>query len=401
MVCGVGCLKPNRGPLEKYWSFDPDVIFLNHGSFGATPNLVMEEQNRIRARLESDPVRFFEREAFDLMNEANEKLSNFLNAESDGMTFCQNATSGVNTVLRSLILNQGDEIIIPNHSYQACWNAIDFVASRWGAKVIVVNLPFRCESEEEIIEPLLEAITPRSVLAMIDTVTSPTGLRMPFEKLVSEFQSRGVDVLLDAAHGPGLVPMDLMKLDAAWVTGNCHKWLCSPKGSAFLHIREDKKKETKPLTISHGHNADLSPQEKFRFEFDWQGTRDPSAILCIPKSIEVLQSMVSGGFDEIMEHNNTLALNARNLLCESLGTNPPTPNSMISAMATIDLPGTYSGGADIMGDPLHNRLLDEFDIQVPVFPWPHHKMRYIRISAYLYNTIEEYEYLGKTLHEIR
>jgi len=401
LVCGVGCLKPNRAPLEKYWSFDPDVIFLNHGSFGATPNLVMEEQNRIRAHLESDPVRFFEREAFDLMNEANEKLSNFLNAESDGMTFCQNATSGVNTVLRSLILNQGDEIIIPNHSYQACWNAIDFVASRWGAKVIVVNLPFRCESEEEIIEPLLEAITSRSVLAMIDTVTSPTGLRMPFEKLVSEFQSRGVDVLLDAAHGPGLVPMDLMKLDAAWVTGNCHKWLCSPKGSAFLHIREDKKKETKPLTISHGHNADLSPQEKFRFEFDWQGTRDPSAILCIPKSIEVLQSMVSGGFDEIMEHNNTLALNARNLLCESLGTNPPTPNSMISAMATIDLPGTYSGGADIMGDPLHNRLLDEFDIQVPVFPWPHHKMRYIRISTYLYNTIEEYEYLAKTLQEIR
>lgn len=401
MVCGVGCLKPNRGSLEKYWSFDPDVIFLNHGSFGATPNLVMEEQNRIRAHLESDPVRFFEREAFDLMNEANDKLSDFLNADSDGMTFCQNATSGVNTVLRSLILNRGDEIIIPNHSYQACWNAIDFVASRWGAKVIVVDLPFRCESEEEIIEPLLGAITPRSVLAMIDTVTSPTGLRMPFEKLVSEFQSRGVDVLLDAAHGPGLVPMDLIKLDAAWVTGNCHKWLCSPKGSAFLHIREDKKKETKPLTISHGHNADLSPQEKFRFEFDWQGTRDPSAILCIPKSIEVLQSMVSGGFDEIIEHNNTLALNARNLLCESLGTNPPTPNSMISAMATIDLPGTYSGGADIMGDPLHNRLLDEFDIQVPVFPWPHHKMRYIRISAYLYNTIEEYEYLAKTLQEIR
>lgn len=401
MVCGVGCLKPNRGSLEKYWSFDPDVIFLNHGSFGATPNLVMEEQNRIRAHLESDPVRFFEREAFDLMNEANDKLSDFLNADSDGMTFCQNATSGVNTVLRSLILNQGDEIIIPNHSYQACWNAIDFVASRWGAKVIVVDLPFRCESEEEIIEPLLGAITPRSVLAMIDTVTSPTGLRMPFEKLVSEFQSRGVDVLLDAAHGPGLVPMDLIKLDAAWVTGNCHKWLCSPKGSAFLHIREDKKKETKPLTISHGHNADLSPQEKFRFEFDWQGTRDPSAILCIPKSIEVLQSMVSGGFDEIIEHNNALALNARNLLCESLGTNPPTPNSMISAMATIDLPGTYSGGADIMGDPLHNRLLDEFDIQVPVFPWPHHKMRYIRISAYLYNTIEEYEYLAKTLQEIR
>ncbi len=393
-------MKPNRSPLKKHWSFDPDVIFLNHGSFGATPNQVMEEQTRIRAHLESDPVRFFEREAFGLMNEASEKLSDFLNADSDGMTFCQNATSGVNTVLRSLTLNRGDEIIIPNHSYQACWNAIDFVASRWGAKVVVVDLPFRCDSEEEIIEPLLGAITPRTVLAMIDTVTSPTGLRMPFEKLVEEFQLRGVDVLLDAAHGPGIVPMDLAKLDVAWVTGNCHKWLCSPKGSAFLHIREDKKKETKPLTISHGHSADLSSQEKFRFEFDWQGTRDLTAILCIPKSIETLKSIVSGGFDEIMEHNNSLALKARNLLCESLGTDPPTPDSMISAMATIDLPGTYSGGADIMGDPLHNKLLDEFSIQVPVFPWPHHKMRYFRISAYLYNAIEEYEYLAEILQEI-
>ena len=392
-------MKPNRSPLKKHWSFDPDVIFLNHGSFGATPNQVMEEQTRIRAHLESDPVRFFEREAFGLMNEASEKLSDFLNADSDGMTFCQNATSGVNTVLRSLTLNQGDEIIIPNHSYQACWNAIDFVASRWGAKVVVVDLPFRCDSEEEIIEPLLGAITPRTVLAMIDTVTSPTGLRMPFEKLVEEFQLRGVDVLLDAAHGPGIVPMDLAKLDVAWVTGNCHKWLCSPKGSAFLHIREDKKKETKPLTISHGHSADLSSQEKFRFEFDWQGTRDLTAILCIPKSIETLKSIVSGGFDEIMEHNNSLALKARNLLCESLGTDPPTPDSMISAMATIDLPGTYSGGADIMGDPLHNKLLDEFSIQVPVFPWPHHKMRYFRISAYLYNAIEEYEYLAEILQD--
>tara|TARA_B100000945_G_scaffold73048_2_gene55850 strand:- start:17937 stop:19121 length:1185 start_codon:yes stop_codon:yes gene_type:complete len=392
-------MKPNRSPLKKHWSFDPDVIFLNHGSFGATPNQVMEEQTRIRAHLESDPVRFFEREAFGLMNEASEKLSDFLNADSDGMTFCQNATSGVNTVLRSLTLNRGDEIIIPNHSYQACWNAIDFVASRWGAKVVVVDLPFRCDSEEEIIEPLLGAITPRTVLAMIDTVTSPTGLRMPFEKLVEEFQLRGVDVLLDAAHGPGIVPMDLAKLDVAWVTGNCHKWLCSPKGSAFLHIREDKKKETKPLTISHGHSADLSSQEKFRFEFDWQGTRDLTAILCIPKSIETLKSIVSGGFDEIMEHNNSLALKARNLLCESLGTDPPTPDSMISAMATIDLPGTYSGGADIMGDPLHNKLLDEFSIQVPVFPWPHHKMRYFRISAYLYNAIEEYEYLAEILQD--
>ena len=400
MECGVGRLRPSRSELAKYWSLDPETIFLNHGSFGATPISVLEEQNQIRAEMEADPVRFVERKAFSLMVDASNNLSEFLNADPNGMTFCQNATSGVNTVLRSLVLNPGDEIIVPNHSYQACWNAVDFVASRWRAKVVIVELPFRCETEEEIIEPLLEAITPRTVLAMIDTVTSPTALRMPFERLVDEFQSRGVDVLLDAAHGPGLVSLDLSKLDAAWVTGNCHKWLCSPKGSAFLHIREDKKEVTNPLSISHGYNADLPTEEKFRFEFDWQGTRDPSAILSIPKSIEALQSMVSGGFDEIMQRNNSLALKARDVLCETLGTEPPTPNSMVSAMATIDLLGTYTGTADIMGDPLHNRLLDEWGIQVPVFPWPHHQMRYFRISTYLYNTIEEYEYLANVLKEI-
>ncbi len=349
--------------------------------------------------MESDPVRFFERDAVELMAKSVGSISEFLNADRDGMTFCHNATGGINTVLRSLELNAGDEIIVPDHAYQACWNAVEFVAQRAGAKVVVVDLPFRCESEDEIIEPLLTAISPRTVLAMIDTVTSPTGMRMPFERLVAEFQARGVDVLLDAAHGPGIVPLDLDKLDVAWITGNCHKWLCSPKGAAFLHIREDKRESTKPLTISHGFNAEMSAVEKFRFEYDWQGTSDPSAIFSIPKSIETLESMVSGGFEAIMERNNNLARAGRDVLCESLGTDAPHPDSMVTAMATIDLPGTYDGPPDFRGDPLHNGLLDDWGIQVPVFPWPHHEMRYFRISSYLYNSLAEYEYLAQALSE--
>lgn len=360
---------------------------------------MLEEQSRFRAQMEADPVRFFERDAVELMAGAVGSISEFLNADRDGMTFCHNATGGINTVLRSLEMNEGDEIIVPDHAYQACWNAVEFVAQRAKAKVVVVKLPFRCESEEEIIEPLLAAITPRTVLAMIDTVTSPTGMRMPFERLVAEFQSRGVDVLLDAAHGPGLVPLDLAKLDAAWITGNCHKWLCSPKGSAFLHIREDKREATKPLTISHGYSADLPPVEKFHFEYDWQGTADPSATFCVPKSIETLNSIVSGGFEEIMERNNSLALAGRDILCETLETEQPHPDSMVTAMATIDLPGTYDGPPDFRGDVLHNLLLDDWNIQVPVFPWPHHEMRYIRISAQLYNSVAEYEYLAHALRE--
>lgn len=403
MDAGVGRLRPApselRSELAHHWSLDHDVTFLNHGSFGATPTAVLAEQSRIRAQMEADPVRFFERDAVDLMAKAVESISDLLNADRDGMTFCHNATGGINTVLRNLELNAGDEIIVPDHAYQACWNAVEYVAQRAKAKVVVVELPFRCESEEEIIEPLLAAITPRTVLAMIDTVTSPTGMRMPFERLVAEFQSRGVDVLLDAAHGPGLVSLDLAKLDPAWITGNCHKWLCSPKGSAFLHIREDKRESTKPLTISHGYTAELPAKEKFRFEFDWQGTSDPSAIFSVPKSIETLESMVSGGFEAIMERNNNLARAGRDILCESLGTEAPHPDSMVTAMATIDLPGTYEGPPDFRGDALHNSLLDDWGIQVPVFPWPHHEMRYFRISAYLYNDLAEFEYLAHAMRE--
>lgn len=397
MEPGVGRLRPARSPLAEHWQLDPSITFLNHGSFGATPTILLEEQNRIRLQMEEDPVRFFERESHDLQADALNSLAQFLNADVDGLTFCHNATGGVNTILRSLELEPGDEIIVPNHSYQACWNAVDFVCQRSGAKTVVVDIPFRVENEDQLIGLLLDAITPRTVLAMIDTVTSPTGLRMPFERLVDEFQSRNIDVLLDAAHGPGIVPLNLQLLDAAYITGNCHKWLCTPKGSAFLHIREDRKDRIKPLTIGHGHSSVASKQEKFRFEFDWQGTHDPSAFFSIPTALEFMQGLVPDGFSGIIQHNNKLARDGRRLLCEVLDTTPPVPDSMIAAMAAIELPGGHTGPPDFRGDPLHNSLLDEHGIQVPVFPWQHHQTRYMRISSYLYNSENEYEFLAEKL----
>ena len=217
--------RPQRSSLAKHWPLDPDLTFLNHGSFGATPNEVLDEQSRLRIQIERDPVRFFERDFIRKLDSSREALCEFLNAEPMGMTFVKNATEGVNTVLRSLELNPGDEIIVPNHSYQACWNAVDFVTSRSGAKTVVVDIPFRLDGNEGVVEAIMGAVTERTVLALIDTVTSPTGIRMPFEELVSELQSEGVDVLLDAAHGPGIVPLDLTNLGAAYCTGNCHKWI--------------------------------------------------------------------------------------------------------------------------------------------------------------------------------
>ncbi len=392
--------RPERGELAEHWPLDPDVCFLNHGSFGATPNVILEHQQSLRAQIERDPVRFFERDFMGLMEDSRSTLSKFLNADEGGMAFVKNATEGVNTVLRSLRLEPGDEIIVTNHSYQACWNAVDFVTARSGARTVVVDVPFRVGSEDEIVELISESVTERTVLAMIDTVTSPTGMRMPFEEIVAVLQSTGVDVLLDAAHGPGIVPLNLGELGAAYCTGNCHKWICTPKGSAFLHIRSDRKSLIRPLSIGHGASLEGTEQERFDFEFAWPGTQDPTPWLCIPKAIEFLGGLVDGGWPEIMERNRKMAVEGRRIICEALGTSPPFPESMVSSIAAVEMPDDGEVGPMSMeGDPFHNFLLDEYGIQVPVFPWLHHGKRYIRISAQLYNHIDEYRFLAGALQE--
>ncbi|MFL2493391.1 MAG: aminotransferase class V-fold PLP-dependent enzyme [Candidatus Thalassarchaeum sp.] len=389
---------PRRSDLAHHWPLDPQTVFLNHGSFGATPSEVLEEQGRFRGLLERDPVRFFEREYSDMWDESRSAVARMLNADVDGMAFVSNATQGVNTILRSLDLRPGDEIIVPDHSYQACWNAVDYVTGRSGAKTVVVEIPFRVENPKQVIDLIMEAVTERTVLALIDTVTSPTGSRMPFEELTNRLQSRGVDVLLDAAHGPGIVPIDLDRLEPAYCVGNFHKWACSPKGSAFLHIRKDRKDLIHPLNISHGFSFEGTAQEKFEFEFAWPGTQDPTPWLCIPKAMSFMEGLVDGGWPKIMNLNRELALQGRNLICDALGTTPPVPDSMVSALASVEIPTDEEvGQMSLDGDPFHNYLLDEYSIQVPVMPWRHHGTKYIRISAQLYNHIDEYRYLADVL----
>lgn len=384
--------------LAKHWTFDPTRVFLNHGSFGACPDFVINEQRMWQELMEKEPVQFFEELMPDLLHKSRTALGEFLSCDANDLAFVSNATSGVNTILRSLQFEQGDEILVPNHAYQACRNTIDFVASRWGAKVVEVAIPFPIDGPQVVIDLMKSACSERTKLVMIDTVTSPTGLRMPFEELTEFFEGKGVEVLLDAAHGIGMIPLHLEKLGASYVTSNCHKWLCAPKGSAFLYVRRDKQGKIQPLTISHGHTFPLGDTTRFRHEFDWTGTQDISGWCAIPAVIERMAKLVDGGWEAIMRHNHDLAIQGRDILCERLGIEQPCPNEMIACISTIQLPGEIPAKEKMHEpDPLHHVLSEKYNIQVPVWSWPSPEGRYLRISAQLYNSIEQYELLADAL----
>ena len=375
------------------WGLKSEIDFLNHGSFGASPKAVLERQNALREIMEMDPVEFIENLGVGLWEEALNQLSDFVNADPAGMAFVPNATTGVNTVLASLKLDAGDKILVTDTTYQACRNAVDAVAERSGCEVNVACIPVPLDDEEYAVEAVLDAVDDRTRLALIDTISSPTGIRMPFERLVKDLQNLGIDVLLDAAHGPGLVPLDIDALNAAYVTGNCHKWLCTPKGSAFLHVREDKR-SMRPLVISHGATLPKSMGSRFRLEFDWTGTLDPTPWMCIPLAIEYLASVFPGGWDKIMERNRNLALKARSHIISEVGLQPVCSEDFVTSMAAFIVPGPpFSPDPD----PLHTRLLEKHGVQVPVLGWLPHNRRYLRVSAHLYNSIDQYERLAQAL----
>jgi len=387
-------------PLASRWPLDRDVIFLNHGSFGACPHEVLEHQAALRAHMEAEPVRFLSRELDGRLDEARAALARFLGADADDLAFVANATSGVNAVLRSRALAADDELLTTDHAYNACRNALQYVAERTGARVVVVPVPFPVASPAVVVEAVLARVTPRTRLALIDHVTSPTGLVVPVERLCAELRARGVDVLIDGAHAPGMLPLDLATLGATYYSGNCHKWLCAPKGSAFLWVRADHRGDVRPLTISHGANRKKPGRERFRLEFDWTGTSDPTAWLSVPKAIECVGGMLRGGWPAVMERNHALAVEARGLLCAAAGTPPACPETMLGSLASVLLPDGASSEV-VWGrpDPLQTRLFDHWRIEVPVMSWPAPPRRLIRISAQLYNTRADFERLADALRK--
>ena len=393
--------RPETSPLARHWTLDPEVTFLNHGAFGACPREVLALQTELRARMERDPIDFLVRALEPLLDEARARLAAFLRADPEELVFVDNATTGVNTVLRSLQLRPGDELLTTDHGYNACLNALHAVAGATGARLVIAPVPFPLRGPEEVVEAVLGAVTPRTRLVLLDHVTSATGVIFPVESLVPTLQGRGIDVLVDGAHAPGMVPVDVQALGAAYYTGNCHKWLCAPKGAAFLHVRRDRQEGLRPLVISHGANSLRTDRSRFRLEHDWTGTRDPSAFLCVGRVIDLLGGLVPGGWDEIRERNHALACRARALVCEALGVAPPCPEPMLGSLATVELPDPprwpLPGPRDL--DPLQDALFTGYRIEVPVYGWPVAHRRWIRLSPHLHNSEAQYRFLADALRE--
>ena len=355
--------------------------------------------------MEADPVRFLAQELEGHLDAARSELARFLGANADDLAFMPNATAGTNTVLASLRFAAGDELLVTDHSYNAAKNALEAVAERLGARPVVVEVPFPGATPGDVHERIMAAVTPRTRLALIDHVTSPTALIFPVEELIAELSARGIQTLIDGAHAPGMLELDIASLGADYYAGNCHKWVCAPKGSGFLWVRPDRQALIRPLAISHGANSPRTDRSRFRLEMDWTGTADPSAYLAVADAIRFGASLVPGGWDELRHRNRALALGARDRLCAALEIDPPAPDEMIGSMASVPLPFETGPGA-VQGvdlaDPLHDLLLDEHGIQVVTTPWPQRPAglawrRLVRISAAPYNSPDDYRRLADVL----
>jgi isopenicillin-N epimerase len=372
-------------PDRARFVLDPEVTFLNHGSFGACPRAVLEAQSELRARLEREPVRFFVHELPALLDAAREEVAAFVGAAPEDLVFVRNATQGVAAVLASLALEEGDELLTTSHAYGACRNALERAAARTGAKVVVADVPFPLRDPSEVLDAIDARVGPRTVLALIDHVTSPTGLVFPLAAIVERLEGRGVHVLVDGAHGPGMVPLALGELGASYYTGNLHKWVCAPKGAGLLHVRRDRQAHLHPAVTSHGMKSQRARPMLWE-EFDWVGTDDPTPWLSVPAALRELASMRPGGWAEVMASNRRTALAARDALCATLGIDAPAPDAMIGALAAVPLPRGEgpppTSSWDV--DPLWHALETRHRIQIPVFSWPAPPHRLLRIACPVY-----------------
>jgi isopenicillin-N epimerase len=358
-----------------------DVVFLNHGSFGSVPRCVQAAQDAWRERLEADPIELIGRRITELLAEVKRDLAGFVGGDPASIGFVTNATEGVNAALRSLPLQPGDELLCTDHVYNAVLQAMRHRAAETGAKVVVVPVTVPATGQAGMLAEILAGVTPRTRVAVIDHVTSVTGLRFPLEAVAKALPPT-VTLLADGAHAPGSLPLDLAAIGAPFYTANLHKWVMAPRGSAFLRVDASQASRTHPCIISHRFGDGFEP------EFDWQGTRDFSAWLAVPAALGFLRQL---GWQRVLRHNHDLATWAHRLLVEGLGVEPVSPldGSCLTCMATVQVPDPLRRFGSVEALQADLRSVD--GIEVPGMAWS--DRWWFRVSAAVHNLPEHYERL--------
>ncbi len=388
-----------QAQLASFWILNPEEIYLNHGGFGACPEAILDARCKIQKDFERNPLRFVFEYFQNLHDLSRKKLANYIGANSDRLVFTCNATEGVNIVLKSLDLREGDRLITTNHAYPGCKAALERVAERSGAEVVTVDIPYPLDSPEEITRRVLDAARIGARLVLIDHVSSETSTIFPVREIAGGLAELGVDLLVDGAHAPGMLPLSVEDIGAAWYTGNCHKWMCGPKTAGFLACAPGRLEEVEPLVTSFGRMFEDASMHPRQWEFFWRGTYDASSFFVLPELIDFMEGLLPGGWPEIMRRNHELAVAGGRLICDTLGIEMPLPESMIGSMVTIPLP--HHGKGEPLGlfreDRLGHALYEKHRIEVPLMQWPRKGELKIRISAQLYNSIDQYDLLSKAL----
>lgn len=393
---------PPAPTAAALWRLDPALVHLNHGSFGACPAEVLDAQRAWIDRMERDAVTFFVDDLWPLLDAPRAALAPVLGCQPEDIVFVPNATHGVAHALHNLDLRPGDEILANTHEYPACLNIARDHARRAGATLVTPDLPWPVPSADALADAILSAVTARTRVCLLSAVTSPSAIVMPVERIARGLRTRGVELLLDGAHAAGFSPLDLSAWGVAWATGNAHKWLCAPKGAAWLYVRPDLQRGFHPNVLSnHAEDADAFGaslgRSAFGVEFDYVGTRDVSGTLAIADAIVFLERQ-AGSIDAYAARNRALALRARDTICRRLGLEPPVPDDLCGAMATIPLPPPTAPPEPTSPweSPLKRALFERWRVQVPVWG-PPGAGRSVRISANLYNGPEQYAYLAEAL----
>jgi isopenicillin-N epimerase len=388
-----------RQMLEHWW-LDPDATYLNHGTVGVTPRRVLDAQQRLREQIERHPARFLLRELMSLapqapaqptrVRAAASRVAAFVGATGDDLVFVDNASAGVNAVLRSLRLQAGDEIVLFDHAYGAVSRTAAFVAREHGARVVTLTLPFPLSDEslpQRLLEPVLNA---RTRLVILDHVTSETALVLPLAQLAALCRAHGVPVLADGAHAPGAIPLDIPSLGVDWYVANLHKWAFAPRACGLLWAAAGRREGLHPPVISWGLDVG------WHQEFDWTGTRDPTPYLCAPDGIDFITGFL--GEAAMHAYKHALARRAAQHLAARWGHPWETPDAMIGCMVTLPLPARLAHGDAAAAVRLKDWLLDERRIEAPVIS--RGDRLFVRVSAQVYNDDEDIERLAQAIAEL-